>query len=190
MSKKTTILIFVLIIVFVAIGLIFYKFRPFEVINPSGVGNSEAQLLAIHYKGVDCSKLVGQTVRPNNDVVELKKDVCISERAWFENNSVLCNSHSDKDHCFGWMAIKIGDLDLCRSKSKKTGYFWVENQLKDSEKQNAWLYDCYRAVANWRNDPNICDSIPYKSPDLLQSCKESSKGWGQRFSDYDKFSPI
>lgn len=190
MNKKIIILILTLIITFVVIIAVFYKFRPLGVMNPLSSGGSEAQLLANHYKGVDCTQLVGQTVRPNNDVVELKKDVCISERAWFENNPTLCNSHSDKDHCFGWMAIKTGDLGLCQSESKKTGYFWVENQLKDTEKQKAWLYDCYRAVANWRNEPSICDSIPYNSPELLQSCKESSKGWGQKFSDYDKFSPI
>lgn len=175
---------------FVLIVAIIYKFRPFVGINPLNTGNSEAQLLATHYKGVDCTRLFGQTVRPNNDVVELQKDVCISERAWFENNPTLCNSHSDKDHCLGWMAIKTGDLGLCQLKGKKTGYFWVENQLKDTEKQEAWLYDCYRAVANWRNESGICDSIPYKSPELLQSCKESSTGRGQKFSDYDKFSPI
>lgn len=157
--------------------------------DSSNSANSEAQLLATHYKGVDCAQLVGQTVRPNNDVVELKKDICISERAWFENNSTLCNSHSDKDQCFGWMAIKTGDLSLCQLKNKKTGYFWIEERLKDTEKQKAWLYECYNGFANWRNEPDICNSIPYKSLELLQSCKEISSKWEQKFSDFDE-SPI
>jgi len=157
--------------------------------NEGEYGNDE-KLLNSHYAGIDCSKLHGNIVRPNNDIVETRKSVCAAERAWFENDPSFCNLHDDPDHCLGWIAIKTGDLGLCRSKNKKTGYFWIEDKLHDDEKSNSWFYDCYRATANWRNDPSICEQIPYKTEDLLQQCKSTSSSWSNHYSKYTNFSPI
>jgi len=181
--KKPVLIVLFLTLIFVGL----YLFLTEN--NERGKGNDE-KLLRSHYAGVDCSKLFGNTIRPNNDVVETRKSVCAAERAWFENDSDFFVSYDDPDHCYGWMTIKTGDLNLCRSKNKKTGYFWIEDKLIDGEKSNSWLYDCYRATANWRNDLSICGQIPYKSSDLLQECKSTSSGWNNHYSKYSDFSPI
>jgi len=153
---------------------------------------TDKELLKSHFAGVDCVGLMGWMVKPNNDVVETRKSICASERAWFENDTSFCNLHDDPDHCFGWMVIKTGNLELCKSKTKRTNYSdsGIERILKEEEKVNSWLYDCYRATANWRNDPTICNKIPYKTEYLLQQCKDTASNWGTNFSKFTDSSPI
>lgn len=146
---------------------------------------------ANHYRDVDCESLSESlVVLPGGDLVRTRKDICLGERAWIENDPRYCQSHSDPDGCFGWMAIKAGDVGLCaKLRDKDRSYYYVASQLRNESKANAWLYDCYRAAANWRNDPTICDRIPYRSTEFLKACKDESLGWGQHFSQF-QHSPI
>lgn len=137
--------------------------------------------LSNHFKGTNCALLAGTFVRPGNDVVEQKKDVCVSERAWFENNSKLCEMHSDKDHCFGWMAIKTGNIDLCDNLSGE-GYLPVAERLKPGNETRAGLYQCYYTMASWRDDPKYCDLIPFNTQADLQSCRDMTIDLNQSLS--------
>lgn len=141
-----------------------------------------------HYANVDCSTLTGWVFQ--DDVMVSRQSACAGERAWFENNIEFCKLHDDPDGCLGWMAIKTGDLKICEMKEKKTGYFWIQDKLSEKEQQNAWLYECYWPIANWRNDPAICDLIPYATEDLRQRCKDTAKNWTINYLRYKDHSPI
>lgn len=130
-----------------------------------------------HYLNFDCNSLEGWFTPPDGDMRLPEKDVCSEERAVNENNPSFCEINSDSNTCITRVVIKHGDLNVCQFIKNKNGSFWIKNQLKDEEKDNAGLYDCYRAVANWRNDPSICNKIPYKEIEELNNCKETAKNW-------------
>jgi len=146
-----------------------------------------AELLKSHYAGVDCGSLKGIVL--HGDLGVSQRSVCAGERAWFENDISFCDLVDNRDLCIGWMAIKIGDPAICQQISIRAGYFWVEDKLVAEQKDLAWLYDCYRAMANWRNDSSLCDLIPFSEDFWKQWCRETAENWEPSYLDLEE-SPI
>lgn len=142
MNKKIT--IFVIVLVSIVVTVLIYKIKS-PGINIS-TKDSDAQLLKNHYKGIDCTQLVGETARPNNDIVESTKQICAEERAWFENNPSFCRLHSDPDHCFSWMAIKLKDPKLCEEPGVKKDS--CIKLVETTKNEDTWHWDYIRKNQN------------------------------------------
>ena len=187
MAKKTGLLLGSLLLFGLIILVLLSLIRKAEIAKLASL--DKEQLRKSHYSGIDCTLLAG--FRTVGDIVSTHQSVCAGERAWFENDPRFCALHDSPDYCYAWLTIKTGDLSLCEKKSKKTGYFWIENQLEREQRDRAWLYDCYRATANWRNDPEICALIPYATDDLRQQCIDySAPDSGPSYLDYEDNSPF
>jgi hypothetical protein len=132
----------------------------------------ETEFLKTHYQGVDCSSLVGDVLLGDYGIPA--QSACAGERAWYENNVKLCNLYQDGNEdssgCRKWMAVKTGDLELCKPLGL-VGDIGMEHRLIKSEINKAWRYGCEQNIAEYRDVPSICNSIPYSSEEYRRECK-------------------
>lgn len=142
-----------------------------------------AELLKSHYAGIECDQLKGQVLV--GDLGASQQSLCAGQRAWFENDISFCDLHDNPDLCFGWMAIKIGDPAICELTTNRTGSTSIKAKIVADEADSAWLYDCYRSMANWRNDSALCDLIPFAEDSWYQQCRDTAGNWDQHYSDFE-----
>ncbi len=128
----------------------------------------ETEFLKIHYQGVDCSSLVGRVWFGDYGISA--QEACIGERAWYESNIELCNHNNN---CMAWIAVKIGDLEICKQLEPEREPSMEKKLIKDKQ-QNVMQYGCEEMVATSRDMPAICDSIPYSGEPYKQACKEKA----------------
>lgn len=143
-SMNKIITIFVIVLIGIVTVVVLYKIKSPRI--DLSIKDSDAQLLKNHYKGVDCTQLAGETARPNNDIIESRIQLCAEERAWFENNPSFCRLHSNPDHCYSWMAIKLKDSKLCNESGVKR-----DNCIKlieTTKNEDTWHWDYIRRNQN------------------------------------------
>jgi hypothetical protein len=139
------------------------SFKPFD----------ETELLKTHYQGVDCSSLVGHI--SFGDYGISAQSACAGERAWYENNVELCKLYdfnSFPDACITWIAVKTGNLRICEMNDKSISF--PNNKLPEKEWKNYLVYNCYEYAAKYRDEPKVCDSIPYMYEADKQQCVEDA----------------
>lgn len=94
-----------------------------------------------HYFDMDCNQFPDYTARPGSDISEPESNICAAERAWFENDPSFCRLHTDPDHCFGWMAIKLKNQKLCNEPGVETES--CLNVVENTKNEDTWHWQDY-----------------------------------------------
>lgn len=153
----------------------------------------ETEFIKTHYAGVDCSSLSGLGSVPRGDMFKSAGLACLAERAWFENDIKFCYYDMDypNNNCLMWMAIKLGDLKICELQKPPYDNPSFGEELLEEGKPRAWLYMCYSFYAMQRDEPAICNLIPYAVEDVKwYQCIKLARDGDTYLKHYDDYSPI